>query len=162
MIRKLGNYDIIILTETWAGDDNQFDNLFQSHRCFAQTNKKASKHGHTPGGINVYVKEELCQGVERIHDEQSLAVVLKLDAQCFGLTKDILLFAVYVPPENSVFYDRNEETNGIDILESLIDKSITDDSYVCVIGDMNARTGFEPDFLLDDNADYLPCEDSYS
>ena len=65
----------------------------------------------------------------------------------------------YIPPSDSQYL----ATLGVDILEE-IHKGISKYSKVghtMLIGDFNARTGSEPDFVIDDSDHELPLQLNY-
>jgi hypothetical protein len=67
-----------------------------------------------------------------------------------------------LPPFGSTSYE--SDFNGIEILyDTVINvSSIYPEAHVIIVGDLNARTGTEPDFILDDNAEFLPGGNFYS
>ena len=69
-----------------------------------------------------------------------------------------LCFA-YIPPQRSSYYiDQN-----IDFLE-LVETDISVDKNkdsVLILGDFNARTASQPDFISDDDDNYVPLNEDY-
>jgi hypothetical protein len=73
----------------------------------------------------------------------------------------LTLAYIYIIPSNSSYKQQGDE----DILE-IIEKDITneykDKDNIILCGDMNARSGSEPDFIQNDNYDiYVPVNDDY-
>jgi hypothetical protein len=60
---------------------------------------------------------------------------------------------VYLPPEGSSFY--SDESNGVVMLEADILQAFelcNDSPSLVIMGDLNARTGIDPDFIIDDES----------
>ena len=78
------------------------------------------------------------------------------DKNAFGYMQDIIIICCYLPPQGSTSYANGKE--GIEILHDNI-VNISEkypDAYLMVVGDLNARTSTEPDFIQDDDPSYLP------
>jgi len=102
-----------------------------------------SKRGH--GGICLYYKNHLRDGIVTQSIDQSGILWIKLCKTFFQLDDDLYLCFVYIPPSNSKYYDKH----GIVFFES-IEQSIanySDCGKVIVIGDLNARCGLRSDCI---------------
>ena len=66
----------------------------------------------------------------------------------FGVDKDILMCSIY---------GSLPSTNGIELLENELTDILSKlpEVYVIITGDLNARTGEEPDYIIDDNTKYV-------
>ena len=82
----------------------------------------------------------------------------KLCKQFFGLHNDIYVCNVYISPANSGYSLRRDD------IFSLIEKDIAHYSKngCCILmGDFNARTCLEPDFIVNDTCKYLNTHPNY-
>ncbi len=82
----------------------------------------------------------------------------KLNKHFFGLDKDIYICNVYISPINSSFSSQRDD------IFSLIEEDITifsSKGNCIIIGDFNARTNQEADFIVDDNDEFIPISGSY-
>ena len=66
---------------------------------------------------------------------------LKLDKIFFGLSQDVYLCAVYIPPISSPHYD-----NDFISLEGEV-STFSNKGNIVLIGDFSSRTGQNPDFI---------------
>ena len=71
---------------------------------------------------------------------------LKLDKMFFGLSQDVYLCAVYIPPISSPHYD-----NDFISLEGEV-STFSSKGKIVLIGDFNSRTGQNPDFIEKDSS----------
>ena len=69
--------------------------------------------------------------------------------------KDIIIVCTYIPCENSTFYTRRAESNGIIELLDELSQLLTPDNYAMIMGDFNARTGGLCDYIIDDHITHL-------
>ena len=85
------------------------------------------------------------------------AIFLKLDI--INYINDIIIVCAYIPFESSTFYHNRIQSNGIqEFLDELLDV-ITPDTYMILLGDFNARTGPQPDYIIDDDTVHLTIPD---
>lgn len=121
--------------------------------------RKSSKGKQAYGGLGILVRKKLRKGVKYLPLTCSEYQWLMLDKNYFGFDSDIYLCFAYIPPQHSSYYiDQN-----IDFLE-LIENDISvykSKGSVIILGDFNARTGSEPDFISDDDDDFLPLNADY-
>jgi hypothetical protein len=113
--------------------------------------KKGNK-GRPMGGIVVCVKRSLERFVARLNVNALHTVFLRISKLLFGFEKDILLACTYIPPPDSPFF-RNLDCSGIELLEdylTLLGLPL-DDVYLVFMGDFNARTGNQPDYVVHDD-----------
>ena len=79
-----------------------------------------------------------------------------------GYSNDVIIAGLYIPCEHSTFYNCQEENNGIeDLINELVDVSVADNNLL-LMGDFNARTGDMPDYIIDDNVNYLEFPEWWS
>ena len=76
---------------------------------------------------------------------------VKIDKNILQLDKDILLCACYIPPSHSSYFNPDTLPN----LENEINL-FKKDYFVVLVGDFNARTGVQHDFINYDNCNFAP------
>ena len=138
----LRSFSIICLTETFlVYFDNE--NIFPDYDCFISPAQKLSHQGRHSGGVMCLVKKTISRFFKLIDTSAENILVLCIDRQLFGLTTDVYLFVVYLPPVGSPFYESKESNDGTDLLEKcMLNIEETHGSrYFMVCGDFNARTG---------------------
>ena len=85
---------------------------------------------------------------------------LKLDKYFFNLKKDIYICLLYLVPQSSPYLSKM----GINVLET-IEKDIVEKynnkGDIILMGDFNARTGNEDDFISNDAAAHIPVSNDF-
>ena len=108
-----------------------------------------------------YVKNDICSGVKVFKQGPDEMIWLILDKHFFNMEKDLALCVCYKVPENSSY----EPHVSRDVLDVIVeDMAVLDEKYGCdfiVCGDLNGRTGTEPDYVTDDISHHLPLPDFY-
>ncbi|CAG2224327.1 unnamed protein product [Mytilus edulis] len=139
--------DINILLETWKGECKEYN--IPGFNTFSKIRKKKKKAKRHSGGILVYYKKIYSKGISHIQEgtNSQNRLWLKLDKNFFGLTHDLYLCAVYIPPVNSTHYE-NDYTQ----LEKEI-STYSNKGQIALIGDFNSRTSSHPDFIENDDPD---------
>ncbi|CAG2236161.1 unnamed protein product [Mytilus edulis] len=139
--------DINILLETWKGECKEYN--IPGFNTFSKIRKKKKKAKRHSGGILVYYKKIYSKGISHIQEgtNSQNRLWLKLDKNFFGLTYDLYLCAVYIPPVNSTHYE-NDYTQ----LEKEI-STYSNKGQIALIGDFNSRTSSHPDFIENDDPD---------
>ena len=152
----ISKHDIICLSETKVGPDERptIDNYSVQLTC-RKKNKKALTHS---GGLAIYIKDSIRNGVTVIPNNNSEYAWLKLDRDFFNLRENIFICFTYISPEGSHF------TTEADILD-MIKRDLTrhkNSGQCLVMGDMNGYTNTLPDFNnFDDNTKVLPLPENY-
>ena len=109
------------------------------------------------GGVSVFINNDLISTncITRICCEFPDSVILLVKASIYHLTRDLIIYFVYVSPEGSPIY--KSEKNGITTLENTI--SFLSKQYnqynIFLAGDLNARTKNILDYIYDDNLNYV-------
>jgi hypothetical protein len=121
------------------------ESIFPGHTVFDTPGVKVNDnvHGRLSGGVGFLVRKSLCKFVQRIEIEFDNIVVLKIAKEFLGTMSDCILLGLYLPPENSAFYEETEIYNGVSLLEDCLLEVTSQyrDCHVIVCGDLNARTG---------------------
>ena len=121
------------------------------YKCYNVCRKK-KQYGRNSGGIAVYVDERILKGVKKIPSSGSENLLLKLEQNFFGLSRDIVLCFSYCVPEYSSFQLR-EQLDVYGDLELKLSNAGQHVDKLC-FGDYNARTGLKLDYLeSEDNTD---------
>ena len=141
-MESMKGVDVIVLTETWCQTDQLTHcPLGYTEVMVPSVKGKNIRRGRTSGGILVWYKENLSSQITPEKQGKS-HIWLKLD-KSLGITdRDLYLCALYIPPVDSPYFDDN-------IFETL-SSEITHfqaQGNVILFGDLNARTGIEPDVL---------------
>jgi exonuclease III len=152
--------DIVFLFETWANCHSNIDidgyysvNLY---RKYQHRNAKRSS-----GGIALYIKENLKDGVTVVRQHYDSVIWLKLDKVFFHTENDVYICGVYIWPEDSPVYNICD----VDLFE-IVQNDIYDfesKGALYLMGDWNSRVGVRDDFIrydrnidLFDSDDYIP------
>ena len=147
----LGNVKIFGLIETHhvASEIDQLQ--LEGFKCYNVCRKK-KRQGRNSGGIAEYVHETITKGVQKIPSNGSENLMIKLKQNYFGLNRDVIICFSYCVPENSSYQVR-EQLDIFGDLELKLSSVGTHVDKIC-LGDFNARTGIDLDYLdSEDNTD---------
>ena len=86
------------------------------------------------GGIGIFVKQPLFQHISLLESDYVLWV--SISKKVFNTDEDIYVGAIYIPPNDSKFYNSNEMEN----FKVEITSMCVSNKYVILMGDFNART----------------------
>lgn len=157
---ELLDFDIVCLQETWCTDmqaqdlENEIFKVFYSNRSFRHPNSKKIS-----GGVMVLIKKSILSGIKRMPSSVDDSIWLKLDKKYFGLSKDVYLSCLYLPPENSSLFSWYN-VNILDFIEMDITRYMrSGDILLC--GDFNARTRNLADYIVNDDRDISFLPDIY-
>ena len=89
------------------------------------------------------IKKAIAHLTKRITVETENVIVVKIDKKLFGTDKDVNMFACYIPPYNSPYWNVSVNGYGLDLIENCIfDVCVKEpDCHLILCGDFNARTG---------------------
>ena len=152
-INCLVKNDIIFLYEFWTGSKSNIDlSGYLSHNFYRPFSNRYAKR--PSGGVALYYRESLKDGIEIIRNHHNTIVWLKLDCSFFHNDKDIYLCGIYLWCEGSPAYEVLN-VDFFELLENDIDCfSALGPVFIC--GDFNSRTGLKHDFIVcDKNMDFL-------
>ena len=135
-------YDILCISETFL---DETENISVPGYSFLSKPRKMHYYRKS-GGLGIFVKSTLSQNIELIETDSEYGLWIKLKKSLLSLDQDIVIGAIYVPPEQSRFCNDDEWL--------LLNNEITDLNnrydYLILTGDMNARTGQENDYISAD------------
>ncbi|VDI46083.1 Hypothetical predicted protein [Mytilus galloprovincialis] len=148
-LNLINDYNILFLSETWLKDNNLLViDGFDRISCVFRNKNIGTRN---EGGIAVFCKSFLCNGIIVEKELNDGIILLKLDHSFFDTDKDIFICFSYVPHERSNYYQLCD-IDFHDIIESIVN-NYSDKGIVLVCGDLNSRIGELSDFLLNDDLD---------
>ena len=148
VIKQITNYDIVCLAETHCKPG---EHLYIEGYCTYGVTRPVSKHvNRSFGGITLLYKQKLKNGVDILASATKTSDYfwIKLCKRFFGLDSDVFVCFVYIPPENSNYY----QSRGQDMMQMIEkDASIfSKKGHIKLVGDFNARTGTLTDCTVND------------
>lgn len=161
-ISFITKYDLLFFTESWISKTTPVSLLgYECIKC--PRPKYNSKAKRNSGGVLVYYKQEYSRYLSVAKVDPKGLIWLKL-SKCFLQSEnDVFICVCYIPPEDSSLYNNiNSELFQFDFYEYLSSEVRVFSSYgqVFILGDFNARTGDQCDYINDLNLDRyidLPC-----
>ncbi|VDI65671.1 Hypothetical predicted protein [Mytilus galloprovincialis] len=157
-LETISKFHIVSFVETWSNSDPKLS-LPEFNLISSSSRKKHKKARRHSGGINIFVKKSINNGVKSIHNDHSDIAWVILDHTFFNLKRDIYLAAVYVSPENS--------SCNVPDLNSVYAHLLSDIEKYCKLGDImvqgdfNAHTNTSPDYVLFDESKQPYVVDNY-
>ena len=97
----------------------------------------------------------LAQGISHITSHADY-IWCKLDKNFFNTDKHIFICAIYIPPRNSLYFDPDTFHD----LENHIAK-LSEEGYIILTGDFNARAACTFDYIDSDNCPYVPGDNLF-
>lgn len=141
--------DIIILSETHEYKNIKVNYNIPGFEYFPFARSFVHKKAPWPsGGIGIFVRMDLLNGIEKPYSHDESIVWLRLKSSFFGWNEDVLIASVYFSPANSTYVNNaNICTDYFNILNDEICKHKGKGKiYIC--GDFNARIGQKQDYCL--------------
>jgi exonuclease III len=140
VLNYIDRHDLAIFVESWLNETIYYNDNYTY--CLLA---KKSNRGRSKGGIVITMKKDIRKGVKIVEVFESNIVILKLDRAHFNLLKDLFIYAIYIPPIDSL--NRNcDKFYMWEILDDYISKySGLGDTLI--IGDFNSRIGSLQDIL---------------
>lgn len=146
-INLIQSNDIICLVETKTDD---LDIIECPGYKFLMKNRRKITNRRS-GGIIVGYKEKLDCHIEFISTDCKFVLWFKCNESLFNTDQPVIFGVIYIPPEYTK-YTSDEAFNEIE-QEYL---SLSEQTkYVCLLGDFNARTGTDLDFVKIDQNEHL-------
>ena len=148
-------YDVICFAET---KPDQADVISCSGYMF-YSQPRRQKYYRRSGGTGFLVRDSISNFANVIPSESEYISWLKLSKQFHMYDEDIILGCVYIPPQQSRFFNDDE----FECMEQEITPacSLTQNMYVYILGDCNAQTGHLNDYTTPDTflSDYFHFDD---
>lgn len=137
-------HDILGILETKVGPNEKIHiNGYKT----VQINRKKSKINRYFGGLCIAIKENIAKGVSVLNTKnESEFVWIKLDKGFFKICQDYYVCFVYVSP------DKTGREFGIDVFDRVTNELAlySTKGHCIIMGDMNAHTQVEHDFIIND------------
>ena len=140
------------------------DNLaIKNFEIVKNNRKKLVNARKSSGGLAVCICKEIRSGIKILPFTNSEFIWIKLCKTFFNLNSDIYICGTYIASQGSSFNVRSDDLFTI-IEQDIVSYSTKGMCMIC--GDLNGYTGTEPDFILDDNSNFLPlpydyCSDTF-
>ena len=136
--------DIICLVESKTDDT---DEILLPGYIFKMKNRKTFACRKS-GGIVLGYREKFEGDIEVIETENKFVLWCKISSKLMKLNSDLLLGIVYIPPE----YSRYSSPDAFSQIENEYLEFTEKFKNICLIGDFNARTAEDDEFItLDEN-----------
>jgi len=142
--------DIFCLSETHCNSTDNID--VEGFHIVQNLRPKTVKAKRSFGGLAVGVRHSLLKGVTFLKHSHTEFMWLKLSRTFFGFDHDIYICSLYISPSNSSFSHERDD------IFSLIENDLAKFSSLgkCLLmGDFNARTCQEADYIVNDSSDFL-------
>ena len=153
-LKELLPYDIIFLSETHTGYETRIsiDGFQHFPIC-----RPISSNSRYYGGLALLIRNSIRNGIKIQKNTSSEYQWVKLCKNFFHLEKDIFICFSYISPCN---FQTKSDTDSIEAIFRDINlfKNI---GNVILCGDLNARTGSELDFIIDDTDKHIPLDPQY-
>ena len=143
-LETINQYDILCISETHIDCHDLVDipdYIFISL-------PKSKDYRRKSGGIGIYVRTCLSKFVTFHKSSNEYVLWVTIDKAITSLPEQLMIGAIYVPPENSRFFNIDE----FDIFENSIIEMCHKHKYVMLAGDFNSRTGHLSDFVGSDQS----------
>ena len=142
--RVIQTADGLIFCETWLQSDADIPEILQQNfHCFSLHRVKRTKYGRPSGGILICIRK-IYQNVSlhSVHEDAGI-IWIKFSAPQNGT--DMFLAGCYFSPSDAVLWKLNN-INPFQMLHDDLTEISALGNYI-ITGDLNARTGNEPDYL---------------
>ena len=150
--------DLIFLYESWTDANSNVDlEGYCAHNFYRQFKHKNAKRAS--GGIVMYYKQHLKDGIQVVKNHFNTVIWIKLDKTFFHIDKDIYICSVYLWGEDSPAYN-NTSVDLFDMIQNDVNYFQTV-GIVYLTGDLNSRTGCRPDFIVNDHINTCLDDDDY-
>ena len=139
----LSKYDLLCVTETKLDQTDVIS--VEGYTFFSQHRRQ--NYIRKSGGIGLFCKQHLTSNISIIDTETDYILWARLDKTLFNISEDLILGILNIPPSQSRFLNDDEFLD----LETEITSMCGQSSFVCLTGDMNARTATLCDFITADS-----------
>ena len=145
-IDLINQYDFFGVTETKL---DCFDTIELAGYTFLHQHRR-QKFLRKSGGIGIFYKNEFRNYVSAVEHDSDYVFWIRLDKTLTKTDEDVFYGVTYMPPADSRFRT-NDELDQFEL--EITDMCITH-KYVYLLGDFNARSGL--------NDDFLPADDEFA
>ena len=139
--------DIVFLSETHSCYKDILS--LDGYKCFL--NCRSIESSKKRGGLAVFIKRNILSGISLMDKSQSEMLWFRLNANYFGLEKDLFICFVYIAPVNSTYVKNTGlDKQVFEKLEDCLKFNLSGD--IMVMGDLNAHINCnDNDFIIDDS-----------
>lgn len=141
------NADIVILLETWLPKNSTIESM--GYANIPAYNVYRSKHPRArrcSGGISFVVKDSVMRYFTVVK-QNKFCMWVRVDGNALGLSKDLYIGGVYLPPSQSVYINTSKGNASSPFFKLEEDFAyFQNKGHVVALGDFNARTANEQDF----------------
>jgi len=159
-LSQLEDYDIVGLTETHTVEGKTQERPIGDYSTHYFHRPKHHKAPHGSGGIIVLIKPHLRKAIKLFPSKNKDYVWLHIDKTTLGLKQNLYICMAYIPPADST-YSKKLEYDILDEIEHETGK-LKSKGDILILGDLNARTSNNLDFIPDDTHSHLPMHDHYT
>ncbi|CAG2246975.1 unnamed protein product [Mytilus edulis] len=139
-------HDIVCFVETKT-DDIDVINFPGFH--FKMKNRKTVTSRRS-GGIIVGYTEKLKNMIEIKETDCKYVLWFQVNGKVFNLDKPVVFGVVYIPPE----YTKYSSDEALNQIEHEYLRFSNYSNYICLLGDFNARTGCDDDYVIIDENEH--------
>jgi hypothetical protein len=133
------SYEIICFVETKT--DN-IDIIILPGYKFVMKNRETNTKNRS-GGIMVGFKDNLAKHIDLVNTDSKYVMWFKCSEQPFKTDQPVFVGVVYIPPE----YTKYSSEDAFSELQQQYLSSSNTSKYICLLGDFNARTATDTDFV---------------
>ncbi len=157
VVAVLQQQDIIGLTETHC---SKSDNIQLEGYTTSIANRERHPNGRKDsGGVAVLIRNSLRHCTSIVPSASTDVMWVKMKKECMRLESDIFVGFVYISPDSSSFAKRqSDDVWGILYQEVSKFQSM---GQVVLLGDFNARTGVDLDYIPDEDERHVQLPSSY-
>ena len=157
-LEYISKFTIIGLAETWATNRDNFKLPgFLSFSAIRKQNRNTAKNS---GGIIVYIREELNSICKELKSSSMNVVWMLIQFTEKGCDHDLIIGTVYLSPENCSIHAQ-EDTFIMIENEICGFRNQYGSAKIILMGDFNAYTNTQPDYVVDRSAKYNSFHDDH-
>lgn len=139
----INQHDILCLAETKL-DDTDIISVDQ-YTFYSKPRRQA--YLRKSGGLGFFARNDISKHLKQVHTESEYIFCLSLSKHFHQSDQDILIMAVYVPPQQSRFFSNDE----FELFENDVTRLCSQYDCIITMGDFNAQTGDLEDYTSADS-----------
>ena len=141
-ISFVNQYDVVCLAETKLDETDVV--LLDGYTFVSQPRRQ--KYLRKSGSIGFFVRNNLSKNVKTITMQSEYIACINISRSYHKHDQDILIASVYIPPQQSRFFNNDE----FDLFEQDVTSLCSTYDYLIMTADFNAQTGDLNDFTSAD------------
>jgi exonuclease III len=156
-INSLNKCDILGLVETHTSESTPI--TITGYKAI-QVDRPRSRGAKSDSG-GILIKEMILDGIKTLANTSKHFQWIMLKKEFFDLDEDLYICFTHIPPIRSSYTEKNGD-DTLDDIERDIQKFSTQ-GKILLCGDLNARSGEKPDYILNEQNDdlFLPLDTEY-